>query len=90
MGRDTSDEWYVIDLCDEIIGKQGNRGHRFDWLLGDVGKQGGRAKLPVDIYYHHLGLVIEYRERQHYEAVPHFDRRSTVSGMNRAEQRRKI
>ena len=89
MGRANSDEWYVIDLCDEIIGKHGNRGHRFGWLLGDMGKQGRRTKLPVDVYYPHLKLIIEYRERQHYESLPHFDHRTTISGMNRAEQRRK-
>ena len=44
--------------------------------------------LPVDAWYPDLGLVVEYRERQHSEAIRFFDRRSTVSGVGRGEQRR--
>ncbi len=87
--RDRSDESYVIDLCDEILRRTALRQHRFSWLLGDPGKSGVRARLPVDAYYPDLGLVVEYRERQHYEATPFFDRRETVSGVGRGEQRRR-
>lgn len=45
--------------------------------------------LPVDAYYPDLGLVVEYCERQHMESVAFFDRRLTVSGVGRGEQRRK-
>jgi hypothetical protein len=31
MGRETSDEFYVLDLCDEILAETGLRQHRFDW-----------------------------------------------------------
>jgi hypothetical protein len=48
-----------------------------------------KARLPVDAYYPRHGLVIEYRERQHEEAVPFFDRRQTLSGVNRGEQRQR-
>jgi hypothetical protein len=49
----------------------------------------GRArKLPVDGYWPTLGLVVEFQEKQHSEAVPLFDRRATVSGVPRGEQRR--
>src|SRR3954447_22692857 len=34
-GRANSDEFYVIDLCDEALGDPGLRQHRFPWLLGD-------------------------------------------------------
>ncbi|VXC15645.1 hypothetical protein [Maribacter litoralis] len=78
-----SDEAYIIDLCDEVLKLKGSRQHRFDFLRGDSG-----TKLPVDVYYHSLNLVIEYYERQHSEAVPHFDKRMTVSGMSRGEQRK--
>ncbi|MCZ2156834.1 MAG: hypothetical protein LC114_23550, partial [Bryobacterales bacterium] len=81
-GRRGSDEAYVIDLCDEILGQSALRQYRFPFLLGD----GGKA-LPVDAYYPRLNLVVEYRERQHTESVKFFDRRMTVSGVHRSEQR---
>lgn len=77
------DEVYVIDLCDEVLGMKSSRQHRFPFLLGDSGKA-----LPVDAYYEKLGLVVEYCERQHTEAVAFFDQKQTVSGVNRGEQRR--
>jgi hypothetical protein len=88
--REASDEAYVIDLCDEILGERARRQHRFDWLLGDPGSSGGRVRLPVDAYYPGHRLVVEYRERQHDEPVAHFDKpdRMTVSGVNRGEQRK--
>jgi hypothetical protein len=81
--RADSDEAYVIDLCDEILGRNAIRQHRFPFLKGD-----GGHTLPVDAYYSDLNLVVEYRERQHTEAVKFFDRRQTVSGVSRGEQRR--
>lgn len=81
--RSASDEHYVIDLCDEVLKQTAFRQHRFPFLLGDSG-----TMLPVDAYYEKLNLVIEYYERQHSEAVAFFDRRQTVSGVSRGEQRR--
>ena len=77
-----SDEKYVIDLCDRVLGRSAIRGHRFPFLVGDSGR-----KLPVDAYYPDLNLVVEYRERQHSEPIPLFDRKSTISGIPRALQR---
>lgn len=77
------DETYVIDLCDEVLGIKAIRQHRFPFLLGDA-----NTPLPVDAWYPSLNLVVEYRERQHTEAVAFFDRRLTVSGMSRGEQRK--
>jgi hypothetical protein len=77
------DEIYVLDLCDRVLGCPSSRQHRFDFLRGDKGH-----RLPVDAFYKELGLVIEYRERQHTESVPFFDRRPTVSGVPRSIQRR--
>lgn len=82
-GRKDSDESYVIDLCDEVLNAVSSRQHRFDFLKGDTG-----IRLPVDAYYKDLNLVIEFYERQHTESVPLFDRKMTVSGVNRDEQRR--
>jgi hypothetical protein len=88
--RKDSDEHYVLDLCDEVIQKTGLRQHRFDFLLGDANAKGVCAKLPVDIYYPELNLVIEYKEQQHTKANKHFDKPDifTVSGVHRGEQRR--
>jgi hypothetical protein len=82
--RNNSDECFVLDICDAVLGTQSSRQHRFDFLVGDSG-----VKLPVDAYYEKYNLVIEYKERQHSEPVKFFDRRMTVSGMGRGEQRKK-
>lgn len=81
--RSRSDEHYVIDLCDEILGQTASRQHRFDFLRGDTG-----MTLPVDAYYLSRKLVIEYHESQHSESTPFFDKKQTASGVSRGEQRR--
>lgn len=83
--RKDSDEHYVLDLCDELLGLKGLRQHRFDFLLGDAG-----TKLPVDCYYPELNLVVEYKEQQHTKPNKHFDKpdKMTVSGVHRGEQRK--
>ena len=81
--RRTSDESYVIDLCDEVLKIKAIRQHRFDFLKGDSG-----TKLPVDAYYPSLNLVVEFKERQHTEEVKFFDKRQTVSGVGRGGQRK--
>lgn len=88
--RQESDESYVLDLLDELLGVRGLRQHKFDWLLGDPGQDTQRRQLPVDGYWPGFGLVVEYRERQHDEPIRHFDKpdRMTVSGVHRGEQRR--
>jgi hypothetical protein len=78
-----SDENYVLNICDGLLNLKGSRQHRFLFLVGDSG-----TKLPVDIYYQSLNLVVEYREKQHTEEVKFFDRRQTVSGVGRGEQRK--
>lgn len=86
--RNHSDEHYIIDLCDEVAGVSSLRQHKFSFLQGDPGIRGNRAALPVDAWYESLNLVVEYHERQHTEAVKVFDKRSTVSGVSRGEQRK--
>jgi len=78
-----NDENYIIDLCDLILKEKASRQHRFDFLRGDSGR-----RLPVDAFYAGHSLVVEFHERQHTEDVPFFDRRVTVSGVSRGEQRR--
>ena len=75
------DEDYIIDLCDEVLGKTASRQYRFDFLLGDTG-----IMLPTDAYYSDINLVIEYCERQHTESV-RFWNKPTASGVPRDEQR---
>lgn len=77
------DEHYVLDLCDEILGTKGIRQFRFGFLKGDSG-----TKLPVDAYYPSLNLVIEFKEKQHSEEVKFFDKKQTISGVGRGEQRK--
>lgn len=88
--RKDSDEYYVLNLCDEVLGKTGFRQHRFDFLLGDPNAQGKCSKLPVDIYYPDFNLVVEYKEQQHTKPNKHFDKPDlfTVSGVHRGEQRK--
>lgn len=79
------DEHYVLNLCDEVLQLIGIRQKKFDFLKGDSG-----TKLPVDVYYPTLELVIEYRETQHTNEVKFFDKldKMTVSGVSRGEQRK--
>ena len=84
------DGQYIIDLCDRVLGRTALREHRFDFLRGDPGGWCRRGVgLPVDAFYEDLRLVVEYCERQHTEAAAFFDRRMTVSGVGRGEQRRR-
>jgi hypothetical protein len=80
----------VLDLCDELVALKCKRQARFDFLRGDPGKNGYRAKLPVDGYYEALNLVVEYLETQHSSGISFFDKtdRMTVSGVHRGQQRR--
>lgn len=86
--RATSDEHYIITLCDQVLNLRALRQHRFPFLRGDAASSKQGAPLPVDAYYPDLNLVIEYRERHHTESVPIMDRRMTVSGMCRRCQRK--
>jgi hypothetical protein len=85
--RSLSDETFVIDLCDKALGTVALRQHRFDFLRGDAGPGKQGMRLPVDAYYPELLLVVEYRERQHTEAISIMDRRMTISGVDRGTQR---
>lgn len=85
--RNNSDECYVLDLCDEVLGLSSVRQHRFPFLVGDPNSAGRCTRLPVDAWYESINLVIEFNEKQHTEPVKHFDKRMTLSGVHRGEQR---
>ena len=72
-----------------MLGIESSRQHRLPFLLGDPGRNGVCRRLPVDAFYELLALAVEYRERQHSEPVAFMDRRQTVSGCTRGEQRRR-
>lgn len=87
--RSASDEHYVLDLCDEALDANGIRQATFDWLRGDPSPSRPLGtKLRVDAYWADLQLVVEFQEEQHTKPSPFFDRRHTVSGVGRGEQRR--
>jgi hypothetical protein len=68
MGRarnPENDAFYVLNLCDELLGVKSSREHTFEWLLGDLSPKAGRRKaLPVDGYWESLSLVVEVMENQ--------------------------
>jgi len=86
--RTDSDETYVLDLIAEIIDENYKGQMKFDTLLGDPGKAGQRRKLPVDAYFPEANLIVEYKEKQHSQPINIMDRRMTISGVHRGEQRK--
>lgn len=87
--RSSSDETYVIDLCNRVLNRQAKRQFAgFEFLRGDCGRNGTSRRLPVDAYYEDLRLVVEFWERQHTAAVPIMDQKQTISGCTRRDQRR--
>lgn len=62
--RIESDEHYVLDLCDEVLGNIGVRQFLFPWLLGDLSARVGHPRrLPVDGYWPRESLVVEFQEK---------------------------
>jgi hypothetical protein len=86
--REYSDEAYVLDLVDGLLGLKGVRQKRFQFLRG--GPAGAGRCLPVDAFYEEWNVAVEYRERQHSSAIAHFDKpwKLTISGVHRGEQRK--
>ncbi|MDN3666600.1 hypothetical protein ACFFU1_13855 [Algibacter miyuki] len=61
LNIENSDEFYLVNLCDELLEQKSSRKHTFDTLVGNLHKRGkGRTKLPLDAYYEDLKLVMEF------------------------------
>lgn len=92
LERLNSDEVYLMELIDGLLNETGSRKHTFEYLLGDLHKNGEtRTKLPLDLYYANLKLAIEFIE--HPERKKNADdskeEKLTVSGLKRTDQRLK-
>ena len=90
--RSNSDEMYLLDLLDEVLKRKGSRKHTFDYLLGDLHKDGKtRTELAIDVFYVKLNLAIEIIEHPSIseKANAEKEEKLTVSGITRAEQRLK-
>ena len=88
--RANNDENYLIGLIDGLMEKEGSRKHKFDFLLGDLHQNGKkRTQLPIDLYYKHKRLAIEFvkHPKELDDANELLEGRLTVSGITRAEQR---
>lgn len=75
----------MLQPCGRVLGEARLRQYRFDWLLGDPDAEGRQARLPVDAYWPGHRFAVEYREIQHDEPVPHFDRANHVRSTTHAE-----
>lgn len=80
--RENSDEYYVIGLCNEVLGIEAIHQATFDFLKDDTG-----AGLKVDAYYEPLKLVVEYMEIQHFKKGMFGNKYCPASGMYRDNQR---
>jgi hypothetical protein len=68
LNIENSDEFYLVNLCDELLNEKASRKHTFDTLVGRLHKKGKmRTKLPLDAYYKDLKLVIEFFEKKETE-----------------------
>ncbi|MEL0645218.1 hypothetical protein V6251_12560 [Olleya sp. Ti.3.14] len=86
--RESTDEFYIINLCDEVLKEEASRKHTFAWLFGDMHKKGKtRTLLPVAAFYKDANLVIEFAEKKNKtEAQLEKLEQLTTSGITRGQQ----
>lgn len=90
--KSRSDEAYVLDLCDKVLEQKAYRKQKFDFLLGDLHKDGKtKTQLPVGAYYESLKLAVEYvkEEDEYFDSVNTKYNKMTISGMTRGAQRKR-
>ncbi len=86
--HEASDEFYILGLCDQILGQNSSRQHRFKFLVGDLHRESDtRTMLPLDAFYEKSSLVIEYDPKIIESADNAKLERKTNSGVSRREQR---
>jgi hypothetical protein len=88
--REDTDEYYLINICNEVLNEKALVQHTFDTLVGDLHKNGkSKTNIPLDAYYEIRNLVIEFIEVPNAEsdALIEKSKRITASGITRAEQR---
>jgi len=87
--RGNSDEYYLINLCDDLLKQHASRQHKFGFILGDMHKdEKTRTALPVDAYYKEAKLVLEFLKVEDDTVELGKPGRKTISGVDRAEQRK--
>lgn len=60
-----SDEYYLVDLCDELLQQKASRKHTFPNLVENLHKKGkGITKISLDAYYEDLKLVLEFFKKK--------------------------
>ena len=85
---ESSDEYYILNLCDELLKEKASRKHTFATLVGDMHKKGKtRTKLPIAAFYDNANLAIEFLEKQN-TTETYLEKLNvmTVSGITRGEQ----
>lgn len=88
--RASSDQYYLLNICDRLLDQSASRQHKFGFLLGDMHKNDKtQSVLPVDAYYRRSGFVMEFLDNGN-ETQIQFGKpgRKTISGVDRAEQRK--
>lgn len=86
--RENTDEFYIINLCDEILKQKASRKHTFSWLFGDLHKKGKtRTLLPLAAFYEDLNLVIEFADNKNKTEAQQVKLEAlTASGVTRGVQ----
>lgn len=89
--KEESDEYYLIGLCNAYLESKASHQHTFEDLLGDLHKDGySRTALPIDAFYEDLNVAIELTEKNFPEDdVYDKPEKKTISGVNRAAQRKR-
>jgi len=83
--KSQSDEHYLTNHCDDLLGVPALRNFKFNFILGNYHKDGKtRSALPVSAYYPEHNLVIEYIVPEGAISIDH-PKRQTSEGTKRAE-----